>query len=332
VQGEQFDSPPVGLLVDGPWISSWHGVSLLDYYCSDRVWLEANLGVVEAFPDVLLLAGFWSEYGMSGNPSAFGCQCIWPEQGFPTVAKLLDDYSAIAGLRKPNCRTDGLHPFLLKRLQHAQKAMERIGHRTRFATTHGPITIASYLLGHTELLIGMKTNPEEIHKLLTLVTEFVVDWVACQKADFPSIEGVMVLEDLMGFLGEGDFAEFAQPYMTTIFSTLDVPVRMLHNDAFGLVTARHLAEMGVNLFNFSFEHPVSEIRALTGPNVALMGNVPPRDVLGLGSCDEVRECVAEIVRSVDWRQGLLVSAGGFVPPGTTPEKIETMCRTAADAA
>ena len=37
---------------------------------------------------------------------------------------------------------------------------------------------------------------------------------------------------------------------------------MLHNDAFGLITAGHLAEMGVNLFNFSFEHPVAEIRAL----------------------------------------------------------------------
>ena len=90
VRGERFESPPVGLLVDGPWISYWRGVPLLDYYGSDRIWLDTNLAVVEAFPDVLLLAGFWSEYGMSGNPSAFGCRCIWPENGFPTVAKLLE--------------------------------------------------------------------------------------------------------------------------------------------------------------------------------------------------------------------------------------------------
>lgn len=331
VRGERFESPPVGLLVDGPWISYRHGVPLLDYYGSDRIWLEANLAVVEAFPDVLLLAGFWGEYGMSGNPSAFGCRCIWPEEGFPTVAKVLDGYASIDGLRKPNCRTDGLHPFLLKRLQHAQAAMEKIGHRTRFATTHGPITIASYLLGHTELLIGMKTDPAVIHRLLAMVTEFIVDWIECQKADFPSIEGVMVLEDLMGFLGEGDFAEFAQPYMTAIFNALDVPIKMLHNDAFGLITARHLAEMGVNLFNFSFEHGVDEIRRLAGPDVALMGNVPPRDILGLGSCDEIRQSVTEIVRSVDCHRGLLVSGGGFVPPGTTAEKIETMCCAAQDA-
>ena len=331
VRGERFESPPVGLLVDGPWISCWHDVALLDYYASDRVWLDANLSVVEAFPDVLLLAGFWSEFGMSTNPSAFGCRCIWPEKGFPTVARLLAGYGAIDRLKKPNCRTDGLHPLALKRLQHAQGTMEKIGHRIRFATTHGPITIASYLLGHTELLIGMKTDPAAIHKLLALVTEFVVDWVECQKTEFPTIEGVMVLEDLMGFLGEGDFAEFAQPYMTTIFATLDVPVNMLHNDAFGLITARHLAEMGVNLFNFSFEHPVDKIRALAGPEIVLMGNVPPRDVLGLGTCDDVRQCVTKIVRSVNPHQRLLVSGGGFVPPGTTAEKIETLGRTAREA-
>ena len=124
------------------------------------------------------------------------------EKGFPTVSRLLGSYEAIARLKKPNCRTDGLHPFILKRLQHAENAMEQIGHRIRFATTHGPITIASYLLGHTELLIGMRTEPSAIHKLLALVTDFVVDWVECQKATFPSIEGVLVLEDLMGFVGE----------------------------------------------------------------------------------------------------------------------------------
>ena len=113
--------------------------------------------------------------------------------------------------------------------------------------------------------------------------------------------------------------------MSRIFAALDVPVKMLHNDAFGLITARHLAEMGVNLFNFSFEHPVEQIRELAGPDIVLMGNVPPRDVLGLGSCDDVRESVSEIVRSVDCHHGLLVSGGGFVPPGTTAEKIETMC-------
>ena len=39
---------------------------------------------------------------------------------------------------------------------------------------------------------------------------------------------------------------------------------LLTNDAHGLVTARYLESMGCNLFNFSFEHTIDEIRQLTG--------------------------------------------------------------------
>lgn len=328
VEGHAFETPPVGLLVDGPWISWLHGISLIDYYASDRLWLEANLSAVRRFPDVIMLAGFWGEFGMSTNPSAFGCRCLWPEEGFPTVEKLPGGCEAIGRLKKPDCRTDGLHPWVLKRLEHGRPAMEKAGHRIRLASSHGPLTIAAYLVGHTDLMIGVRTEPERIEKLLGLVTDFVVDWIVCQQERFPTIEGILVLEDLMGFLGEADFARFALPYMTRIFAAIDVPVRMLHNDAFGLITARHLAKMRVNLFNFSFEHPVARIRHLAGPEIALMGNVPPRDVLGRGGVDEVRRCVAEIIGSVDCRRGMLVSAGGFVPPGATAEKLDALCETA----
>ena len=39
----------------------------------------------------------------------------------------------------------------------------------------------------------------------------------------------------------------------------DAKVRFLHNDADGLITAGNLNEMGVNMFNFSFNHSLGEI-------------------------------------------------------------------------
>ena len=38
---------------------------------------------VERFPDVLFLPGFWAEYGMRTEPSAFGAKCIFPDNEFP---------------------------------------------------------------------------------------------------------------------------------------------------------------------------------------------------------------------------------------------------------
>ena len=324
LDGRPIDPLPVGLLVDGPWLADLSGVGLNDYLTDGQTWLDANLYAVRRFPNLMFFAGFWSEYGMSTNPSAFGAKCIWPADGFPSPERVLDDYADIDGLARPNCRTDGLMPFVIKRLALLQPRIEAAGHRIRFATSHGPITIGSYLLGHTEMLAGMRTDPGPVHKLLEIVTDYVVQWLAWQAERFPSVEGILVLEDLMGFLGDDDCREFALPYMKRIFASLDVPVKFLHNDAYGLITARYLTEMGVNLFNFSFEHSFSQIRELAGESVTLMGNVPPRDVLAAGSVEDVRQSVTEALESLEDRRRVIVSAGGFVPPGVSGEKLEAI--------
>jgi uroporphyrinogen decarboxylase len=108
-------------------------------------------------------------------------------------------------------------------------------------------------------------------------------------------------------------------------------VRFLHNDAFGLITARHLGTMQVNLFNFSFEHDFNKIRELAGENVTLMGNIPPRDVLGLGTPKDVQEHVAQLLASIPDKRRVIVSAGGFTPAQFDGPKIDAFCRAVAGA-
>ena len=326
LDGRLLDPLPVGLLVDCPWLPGWAGgMSILDYLTDDRLWLHANLKAVRRFPDVIFLPGFWAEYGMCTEPSAFGTRCVWPENDFPFAKKMLGDYAEVNKLTKPNCRTEGMCPFAIKRLQHCQGEIEESGHRIRLATSRGPMNIATYLLGHTETLIGVKTNPDEIHKLMEIVTDFIVDWLAYQAAVFPSIDGLLVLDDLIGFLGEEDFREFAVPYFKRICDSLDVSVKALHNDCHGLVTARHIAEMGFNLFNFSFEHGLEEMRRVCGPAVTLLGNIPPRDVLARGTPEDVRRSVAEALASVEDKHRIVLSAGGGTPPDVPTANIEAFC-------
>jgi uroporphyrinogen decarboxylase len=329
IGGEVLDPLPVGFLVDGPWIAGINGIGLMDYFTDNRLWLEANLAAVERFPNVLWLPGFWAEFGMISNPPSFGAKCIWPEGGFPTCESTLRDCGEIAGLQQPNVRSDGLLPFMVARLRQCQSAIEAAGHRIRFACSHGPITIASYLLGHNEFFLACRTETDAIHQLLEITTRFVIDWLAYQKEMFPSIDGILLLEDLMGFVGEQDFEQLVLPRMQRIFASLGVSVRFLHNDAFGLITARHLTAMGVNLFNFSFEHDVGEIRRLAGDAVTLMGNIPPRDVLGQGSPDDVCQSVAGMLSSITDRRRWIISAGGFTPGEFNAKKIEAFCQAVA---
>jgi uroporphyrinogen-III decarboxylase len=325
IDGELLEPLPVGFIIDSPWLAGWHGVSLLDYIADDAAWLAANLEAVRRFPDVLFMPGFWAEYGMCTEPSAFGTKCVWPEKEFPFPVKMLDDYADVHRLKKPNCRTDGLLPFVVGRLERCGPKIEKAGHRVRWATSRGPMNVACYLLGHTELMIGVKTNPEEVHKLLQIVTEFTIDWLQYQADSFPAIDGILVLDDLIGFLGEADFREFAVPYFKRICDRLDVSVKALHNDCHGLITAKYLGEMGFNLFNFSFEHSLGEMRRLAGQEVTLLGNIPPRDVLALGSPEDVRRSVAEALASIDDHRRIILSCGGGTPPGVPTANLDAFC-------
>jgi uroporphyrinogen-III decarboxylase len=325
LDGQRFDPVPVGFLVDGPWFAGRQQVRLIDYLTDGRVWLEANLQAVRQFPQVLWVPGFWAEFGMISNPPSFGAKCIWPEEGFPTCEPVLRGFDDIADLAVPDVRSDGLLPLIIARIQQNLPAIHAAGHKIRFAAAHGPLTIGSYLLDHTPFFLGMRTDPDAIHRLLEITTQFVIDWLRLQKERFPSIDGILILEDMMGFVGEQDFRQFALPYMTQIFASLDVSVRFLHNDAAGLITARYLDEMRVNLFNFSFEHPIAEIRRLAGDRVTLLGNIPPRDVLGLGTVHDVHQHATAILQQLPDHRRLIVSGGGFTPPQLDAAKIQACC-------
>ena len=333
IHGELLDPIPAGLIIDSPWLPGWAGIATVDYFTDDRLWLETNLKAVRQFDRIMFFPGFWSEYGMCTEPSAFGAKCIWPENDFPLPGKMLYRYEDVNNVSKPNCHTDGLLPFVINRLQKCRKAIEDAGHRIRFAISRGPLNIASFLLGHNEMFIGMKTQPEKIHKLLAMVTDFTIDWLSYQAECFDSIQGLFILDDLIGFSSETDFQQFALPHLKKIFSCLDVPVKILHNDATGLITARHLAELGVNVFNFSYKHGLNEMRRLAGNSVVLLGNIPS-DVMAQGTPEDVRHCVTAALASISDKRRLILSCGGGTPPHVSTANIEAFfneCCIAYDA-
>ena len=321
IDGKAFARPPVAFIIDSPWLPAWAGISILDYFSSEQLWFDANLKAIDEFPEIAFLPGFWSEFGMCTEPSAFGAKCIWGENEFPSAAKLPVGAADIIAAGVPNPATDGLCPLMLKRLEHFEKPMQERGHTIRFAVSRGPLNIASFLLGTTEFLVEMKTEPERTDKLLALITNFIVDWLRLQKARFPTIDGIFLLDDIVGFIGPDDFVQSAKPFLTRAFAAFDASVRLFHNDAGGLVCAPHLEEMGINVFNFSHNHPAAEIRALAGDGVTLLGNIPPRDVLAAGNEAQVAASVARLVGSLPDTRRLILSCGGGMPPEVSSKNI-----------
>jgi uroporphyrinogen decarboxylase len=280
----------------------------------------------------MFLPGFWAEFGMCTEPSAFGAKCSWPENELPYADKIITDIQDVHSLCKPNPKADGLLPFILNRLKHYQGQIEQAGHAIRFAVSRGPLNVASFLAGSTEFLMAIRTNPDETRKLLGIVTDFIIDWLELQARTFPSIDGIFILDDIVGFLGEEDFKESALPYLRRIFQSLDVTVKFFHNDAPGLICAPYLPQIGVNLFNFSFQHTLAQMKELTNPDksgLTLLGNIPTLDVLADGTAEDVRNSVKAALESVSDKSRIILSCGGGMPPGVSTENIEAFLSSAA---
>jgi len=321
INGETPSSPLAGFIIDSPWLPGWYGITGLQYYSSGRHWFNSNLKAIQTFPEIVFLPGFWSEYGMCSEPSAFGAKMVFTEYNLPHADRILTDISEAGSLQEPNPKTDGLLPFILQRLVDYHPEIQQAGHEIRFAVARGPLNIASFLMGTTELMMAMIMDPENTHRLLEIITRFSVNWIQLQKETFNTIEGILVLDDIVGFIGENELREFATPYIKRIFTSFESKVNFFHNDAQGLICAPYLYEMGVNLFNFSFEHSLKDMRELAGTDITLLGNLPPRDVMAAGTPEQVYEETRKMYNSIDDKSRIIWSVGGGMPQGVSSENI-----------
>jgi uroporphyrinogen decarboxylase len=326
IRGEKLRPLPTGFIIDCPWLPNWAGHSILDYFTDERIWMGVHQKALAAFPDTMFLPGFWSEYGMCTEPSAFGATSSWDENEFPFAKKVLRTVADVDFLEKPNARKDGLLPFVVKRLRHLQPEIERAGHQIRFAVARGPLNIATFLMGTTEFLEALKTDPALMHRLLTIITDFLVEWIAYQRECFPSIDGIFLLDDIVGFVGKNDFLAFGLPYLKRIYAA-DVAVKFFHNDAPCKVAAPLLAEAGINLLNFGVQHSINDMKTWTGGQITLLGNIPPRDVLAQGTPTDVERAVTALVTSLHDRSRLILSCGGGMPPGVPTANIRAFIAT-----
>jgi len=321
VNGEKINPIPMGFIVDCPWLPQWYGISIIDYFSSNEQWFKSNLKAINDFGDAMFLPGFWSEYGMCTEPSAFGSKCSFPANEFPHAHKVINTTDDIQNLDVPNPEIDGLLPLMLTRLKLMQPAIEAEGHKIRFSVSRGPLNIACYLMGTTEFLTTLMMDPDSAHLLIRKITDFLKQWHKIQRDTFPTIDGIFILDDIIGFIGEDDFLNFGLPYFKELFDT-DLSIRFLHNDAACESSVKYLPEMGVNLFNMAFDTNLNELKELTNNRVAMLGNIPPRDVLAQGSPDDVAKAVNQLLDSLHSTTNIILSCGGGVPMGVSTENMQ----------
>lgn len=318
----QATKRPVALIIDSPWIPGFVGISTLEYFTEPDKWLRANLEVVERFPEVIFVPGFWVEYGMAVEPSAFGCKISWWKDTPASVRPVLADINEVSRLSIPQVRNDGLMPFVLHLQRWAQKQIGILGYGIRMVAARGPLALAAHLRGITEFLADIKVEPKPSHRLLDLCTETVIRWMRAQAENLPEVEGILVLDDVVGLLSPADYEIFAHPYLERVFAAFPDMLRIYHNDANIEPFAERLAETGFDALNFSHRIDMSVMSSRIGRKVGLIGNVPPLQVLAQGSPEDVTESAFKCLAVGNGR--MILSAGGGTSPGTPAENVDAL--------
>jgi uroporphyrinogen-III decarboxylase len=169
-------------------------------------------------------------------------------------------------------------------------------------------------------------DPEATHRLLRKITDFLKSWHKLQHDTFPTIDGILMLDDIVGFISEEDFLEFGYPYLKELYDGND-SIRFFHNDADCTVSVKYYPELGINLYNPGIHLSLSELRAATDDQLTILGNIPPRDVLASGTPLEVAATVQSLKEEADGFNRIVYSCGGGMPPGVKTENIRAFLET-----
>jgi uroporphyrinogen decarboxylase len=182
--------------------------------------------------------------------------------------------------------------------------------------------VASWMIGVTDLMIALKLQPEAASRLLDVLTITTIAWLKAQLQVLRAPEGILVLDDIVGMLSPKLFEQFVRPYFARIFAEFGGMIRVFHNDMPCPRLVGPMATLGFDVFNFSHELDIAAVQAQM-PGLALMGNVPPRDVMARGTPEQVEAWARKCILKTGGR-GLILSAGGGVSPGTLPEAIDAL--------
>ncbi|MDB4889120.1 MAG: Uroporphyrinogen decarboxylase [Gemmatimonadetes bacterium] len=327
---EKQDTVPMAMIVDSPWIPGYLGIKHMDYYLDPELWFESNKKINEEFPDIIMVPSWWMEYGMAAEPSILGAKIKFWEDNTPSEYHTLYRLEDIDEFPEYEVDADAFAAMTLHRYKMALPRIKALGEVIPFVTARGPLCTAGFVRSTTHLMIEIVEKPEETHRLIDLCTRVVIDWLKAQhKVLGDQVEGIFILDDIVGFINEEHYMEFAHPYLKRICDAFpDDWVKLYHNDAEVDACLDHLPDAGFNVLNWGKQKDIVEVKERVGDRMCLMGNVNPLEIAVRGTPEEVEEATLEVLEGGTGKdgRGMILSVGGGTSPGMPRENILAMRR------
>ena len=301
------------------------------YYFDVDEKLAIQLRLKELLPEALVLPGVFADLGVVVEVSAFGGRIQWAEDGAPFVGAVIGDPRDIDRLQRPTPGRDGLMPLqLVQREAMRRKVKERGLEMERWAMCMGPAEVSGLLMGYERFYLTMYDDPARLHRLLGLVTEFLVDWLRVQDKAMGGAEVVCVADHQCSQVTPSQLREFIFPYMQAIYAEFAGPVCVYHNE--GRHSDEHIdmvLDFGADVWHFGSDvHALPDLYAKVGDRIVLFGGLNPHGVIRSGTPDDVRRATREALDAAAGRR-VLLSTGTGTTSDTTLANQRAMVETVA---
>ena len=221
---------------------------------------------------------------------------------------------------------DAFAALTLHRIGMIKQRILDHGYILPMITSRGPLCTAGFVRSTTNLMVELVENPEGCHKLIDLCTRVIIDWLKAQhKVMGDTVESIFILDDIVGFINEEHYMEFAHPYLKRICDAFPKDwVKVYHNDAEVDACLDHLPDAGFNVLNWGKQKDIREVKQRVGDRMCLMGNVNPLEIArprhARGSDAKRRSTCSK----GSGGEGIILSVGGGTSPGMPRENIVAM--------
>ena len=260
-------------------------------------------------------------------PDAMGLGLYFADGEGPKFERPIRSAADVAKLAVPDIGTD------LRYVTDAVSLIRREldGRVPLIGFSGSPWTLACYMIegggsdNFARIKAMMYNEPATLHRLLEVVTDAVIAYLAAQRE--AGAQALQVFDTWGGVLSPDCYREFSLRYMRRIAESLPrgegadrTPLIV-----FGKGNAPHLealADIGAEGIGVDWLVSLEDARRRTGGKVALQGNLDPAVLFA--SPERIREEVGKTLQSYGAGPGHIFNLGHGVTPDVNPEHMKAL--------
>lgn len=320
-KGEVVDHIPFSL-AGGDSYAGIYGYTQKQY----RESLDVQFDVAEKAKKDFCSSGMYANtaLGLRGIGEAVGSTVVYPENDFDYITDfVLKDYSQLDEL----VFDPETNPFLQSKIKMAQEVKERMDGRCMVVTGGaGPISTAISIRESSLFLRDLVKRPDDAHRLMEFCVDCNLKWIRYNKEVFGNVMISMADPGTSSYLiGPKLYQIYSKPYMKKLLDGI--------KEITGSIPGIHicgktkkfwpdLIDLGFPSFSVDNCEDLQELKEAVGHKMKISGNVPPVEVLKLGTIDDVIASVQEcLIKGSDSPCGYSLAIGCQVPIGTPKENL-----------